>query len=69
MIGTELEMVMGGDLCPWSGDFESPLIASFAADTPVDERKTHENPTKPQGSPNGWYSQAPKALEVQEKLS
>ncbi|GLQ80366.1 hypothetical protein GCM10007881_38850 [Mesorhizobium huakuii] len=43
MIGTELEMVMGGDLCPWSGDFESPLIASFAADTPVDERKKTES--------------------------
>jgi hypothetical protein len=32
VIGTELEMVMGGDWYPWErGISESPLIASFGA--------------------------------------
>jgi len=36
VIGTELEMVMGGDWYPWGrGFFESPLIASFRAIHPT----------------------------------
>ncbi|QKC84226.1 hypothetical protein EB232_23860 [Mesorhizobium sp. NZP2077] len=49
-------MVMGGNLCPWSGDFESPHIASFAADTPVDRgKKTESNKVMPGQARTGAF--------------